>query len=156
MRRASCWLVGVGAQATLDVFLAAVRTTAAADYAPEQVAAWAPDDLDVEVWGRRRAALRTVVAEVDGRVAGFSDVDADGYVDMMFVAPWAGRTGVGSALLTWAHDEAVRLGATSMTTRASITARPFFEAHGFHVEQEHHPVRRGVTLTNYAMRRLLP
>ncbi len=141
---------------TLDVFLAAVRVTAAADYTPEQVAAWAPDGIDERAWGARRAALHTVVAESDGRVVGFTDVDADGYVDMMFVDPSVGRAGVGSALLAWAHDEAVRLGATALTTNASVTARPFFEAHGFVVEREQHPVRAGVALTNFAMRRVLP
>lgn len=142
--------------ATLAVFRRAVHVTAAADYTPEQLAAWAPDDPDLAAWAARRAAGRTVVATLDGRVVGFTDVDADGYVDMMFVDPDAARRGVGRALLAWAHDEAVRLGATSMTTRASLTARPFFEAQGFRVESEHQPVVRGVRLTNFAMRRPLP
>ena len=144
------------ARATLDVFLAAIRVTAAADYTPEQVAAWAPDDVDLTAWAHRRAARPTVVAEVDGRVVGFTDVDPDGYVDMMFVDPAVGRTGVASALLAWAYDAAVRDGASTLTTHASLTARPFFEAHGFVVTAEQHPVRRGVTLTNFAMSRRLP
>ncbi|NKY39295.1 GNAT family N-acetyltransferase [Cellulomonas septica] len=144
------------ARATLDVFLAAIRVTAAADYTPEQLAAWAPDDVDLAAWAQRRAARRTVVAEVDGCVVGFTDVDAAGYVDMMFVDPRVGRTGVASTLLGWAHDAAVRDGASTLTTHASLTARPFFEAHGFVVTAEQHPVRRGVTLTNFAMSRRLP
>lgn len=144
------------AAATLAVFRAAVRVTAAADYTREQVEAWAPDDLDLDTWAARRAARRTVVAEVDGRVVGFTDVDDDGYVDMMFVDPGAGRTGVGSALLAWASGEAVRRGATSLSTHASLTARPFFEHHGFVVTQENRPVRRGVALTNFTMTRRLP
>lgn len=143
------------AGATLDLFRRAVRITAARDHSPEQVAAWAPDDLDVEAWDARRAARVTVVAEDDGRVVGFTDVDETGYLDMMYVAPDAGRTGVGRALLAWAVDEAARAGADALRTHASITARPFFEAHGFRVDEVRHPVRNGVAFENFAMSRPL-
>ncbi|GIG35629.1 GNAT family N-acetyltransferase [Cellulomonas pakistanensis] len=140
---------------TLDVFRRAVRVTAARDYTPEQVEAWAPDDLDAAAWAARRAAARTRVAERDGAVVGFTDVDPAGYVDMLFVDPDAARQGVARALLAWAVETAVADGAAELTTHASVTARPFFEAHGFEVVAEQHPVRRGVELTNYRMRRPL-
>jgi putative acetyltransferase len=143
------------ARATLDVFLRAVRVTAARDYTPEQVRAWAPDDVDPVAWGTRRAGARTRVAVQDGAVVGFTDVDAAGYVDMLFVDPDAARTGVARALLDWAVRTARADGAAELTTHASITARPFFAAHGFDVVAEQHPVRRGVALTNYRMRRPL-
>jgi putative acetyltransferase len=141
------------ADATLVVFRRAVRTTAAHDYSPEQVAAWAPDDLDAESWGARRSARATVVADVDGRVVGFTDVDATGYLDMLYVDPDAGRRGVATALLDWALEEAGRAGADTVRTHASITARPFFEARGFRVDEVRRPVRNGVVLVNFAMSR---
>lgn len=143
------------AAATLAVFRRAITVTAARDYTPEQVAAWAPEDIDPDAWAARRAAARTRVAVRDGAVVGFTDVDAAGYVDMLFVDPAAARQGVARALLDWAVRTALADGATELTTHASITARPFFEAHGFEVVAEQHPVRRGVTLTNYRMRRPL-
>jgi len=143
------------APATLAVFRRAVHRTAARDYTAEQVAAWAPDDIDPAAWAARRAAARTRVAVREGAVVGFTDVDAAGYVDMLFVDPDAARQGVARALLEWAVATATADGATELTTHASITARPFFEAHGFVVVAEQHPVRRGVTLTNYRMRRPL-
>ncbi|WP_456785902.1 GNAT family N-acetyltransferase [Cellulomonas sp. P5_C5] len=139
--------------ATLDVFLRAIRLTAARDYTPTQVAAWASDEIDPAGWADRRRAARTRVAEVDGRVAGFTDVDARGYVDMLFVDPAFARRGVASALLAWAATTAQELGAVGLSTHASLTARPFFEAHGFVVVVEQHPVLRGVALTNFVMRR---
>jgi putative acetyltransferase len=143
------------AEATLGVFLRAVRVTAARDYTPEQVRAWAPDDVDPAAWAARRAAARTRVAVRDGVVVGFTDVDAAGYVDMLFVDPAAARTGVARAQLDWAVRTARADGAAELTTHASVTARPFFAAHGFELVAEQHPVRRGVTLTNYRMRRPL-
>jgi putative acetyltransferase len=141
---------------TLGVFLRAVRVTAARDYTPEQIAAWAPDDVDPAVWAARRAAARTRVAVADdGAVVGFSDVDESGYVDMMFVDPGAAGQGVATALLDWVVRTARAAGTAELTTHASVTARPFFERRGFVVEAEQHPVRRGVELTNYRMRRTL-
>jgi putative acetyltransferase len=141
---------------TLGVFLRAVRVTAARDYSPEQVAAWAPDDVDPAAWAARRAAAGTRVAVADdGSVIGFSDVDGSGYVDMMFVDPGAAGRGVATALLRWAEETARVAGAAELTTHASVTARPFFERRGFVVEAEQHPVRRGVELTSYRMRRPL-
>lgn len=143
------------ALATLAVFRRAVHGTAAADYTPEQVAAWAPDDIDPAAWAARRGTARTRVAVRDGAVVGFTDVDAAGSIDMLFVHPHAARQGVARALLAWAVETATADGAGELTTHASITARPFFEAHGFVVVAEQHPVRRGVPLTNYRMRRTL-
>lgn len=139
--------------ATLEVFLRAVRLTAARDYTPEQVAAWASDEIDPAGWAERRRSARTRVAEVDGRVVAFTDVDERGYVDMLFVDPAVARRGVATALLEWVTTTARQLGAVELSTHASLTARPFFEAHGFTVVVEQQPVLRGVTLTNFVMRR---
>lgn len=142
------------AAATLAVFLDAVTETAAVDYSPEQIAAWsAPKDRDLAAWGRSRVELGTFVAMVDGQVAGFSDVSAEGYIHMMFVSPRFGRRGVGRALLAEAERRATSARDSALTTNASITARPFFEAAGFVVVAQQHPLTRGVRLTNYRMLR---
>lgn len=142
--------------ATLDVFVRAVRVTARRDYSATQVAAWAPDDLDPVAWTSRRETGRTCVACVDGQVVGFTDVDGQGYVDMMFVDPDHGGRGVASALLGWVVDVARREGVPELSTHASLTARPFFEARGFVVERAQRPVLRGIELVNFVMRRRLP
>ncbi|MDR2997044.1 MAG: GNAT family N-acetyltransferase, partial [Microbacterium sp.] len=83
------------AETTLQVFLDAVTVTAAADYSPEQIAAWArPEKRSIEEWSAAMRRLAGIVAVVDGRVAGFSDVSAEGYIDMMFVSPAFTRRGV--------------------------------------------------------------
>ena len=137
---------------SLDVFIRAVRETASNDYTAEQISAWAnSDDRDRVAWTRSRAAANTQVAEIDGHLAGFIDVAADGYIDMLFVDPSRVRTGIASALLAWAETTARASGAVQLSTHASITARPFFAAHGFVVVEERKPVLRGIALTNYLM-----
>jgi putative acetyltransferase len=144
------------ARATLDVFLRAIRQTASADYSPEQVAVWARDDIDVESWAAKRTAAGTIVAVVDGVVAGFTDVDGSGYIDMMFVDPRCARRGVASALLARVFDVANERKVDELSVHASVTARPFFERHGFFVIEEQHPIRDGVTMVNFRMSGSVP
>ncbi|ANP74320.1 Alpha/beta hydrolase [Cryobacterium arcticum] len=144
------------AAGTLAVFLDAVTVTAAGDYSPDQIAAWsAPQERDVAEWDLVRSRLGTVVATVDGEVAGFSDVDDQGYIDMMFVASRFGRRGVAGALLREVERRAGELTVPALWTNASITARPFFERHGFVVVSEQHPVIRGALMRNCRMRKEL-
>jgi putative acetyltransferase len=89
------------ADATFDVFQAAIRQTAAAHYRPDQVDAWVgPPRADLSDWDARRRQASTLVAVVDDAVVGFTDLLPDGLVDMLFVHPRAGGGGVARALLT--------------------------------------------------------
>ncbi|MWV58909.1 GNAT family N-acetyltransferase [Rathayibacter sp. VKM Ac-2754] len=144
------------AAATLEVFLAAVTETAAADYSPEQIRAWArADDRDVSAWHTAMQARRAFVIESGGAVVGFSDVAPSGCIDMMFVSPRFLRRGVATRLLEHAESLARQSDAAELSADVSITARPFFESRGFTVVAEQHPVRAGVALTNFRMRKPL-
>lgn len=146
------------APATLEVFTQSVLRTAARDYSPAQLDAWAqPGQRDPAEWNAKMLARNTFVAVEgsSGMVVGFSDVDGHGYIDMMFVDPGATRRGIGTLLLIHAEELARAAGATELLADVSITARPFFEAHGFAVENVNHPVVGGVEFTNYRMSRPL-
>ncbi|WP_181149810.1 GNAT family N-acetyltransferase [Arthrobacter sp. MYb227] len=100
-------------------------------------------------------SLNTIAAVFGGEVARFSDVSEYGYIDMMFVAPRYGRQGVASALLSHLYERAVVEGVSELWTQASITARPFFERHGFIVAAEQYPITHGARMINYRMTRQL-
>ncbi|WP_233193141.1 GNAT family N-acetyltransferase [Cryobacterium sp. Y29] len=141
---------------TLAIFLAAVTETAAADYSPDQIQAWArPGARDLPTWHASMRERNSYVATVDGVPAGFSDVNSAGYIDMMFVAPRYQRQGVARQLIARVEAHARRAQLTELTADVSITARLFFERHGFTVEAKQHPVRGGVLLTNCKMRKKL-
>jgi len=144
------------AAATLAVFLAAITQTASADYTAEQIEAWAnPAGRDLKTWHAAMRARGSVVASIEGELAGFSDVSREGYVDMMFVAPRFVGRGVAWQLLSHVEEHARSAGAQELTADVSITARPFFERQGFIVQAEQHPVKAGVTMTNFRMRKAL-
>lgn len=143
------------AEATALIFLRAVRETAAGDHSPAQVEAWAAGFGDLDSWAAARAAAHTLLGVVDGRVAGFTDLDDSGYIDMLFVDPDLGRRGVGSALLAAVTALAEQRGLRVLTTFASLTSRPVFERQGFVVTGERTFGEGDGAVMTHAMRRVL-
>lgn len=136
--------------AIAGLFYESVHTLCRGDYTKEQLDAWAPGPIDEEAWDASFRAHHTLVAEENGALLGFADMAEDGYLDRLYVHPAHTRKGVASALLA-ALEQACP--AKAFTTHASMTARPFFEKRGYRVEKEQQVVRRGVTLTNFVMKK---
>ncbi len=141
--------------ALLELFRDTIRRVNARDYGPEQIAAWASDEIDPAQWVARFDGRFVPVAECDGRIAGFADLEADGHLDRFYVSADHQRRGVGRMLLDAVLAEARRAELHRIFTEASITARPFFEHHGFVVLAEQTVALRGVELRNYRMERAL-
>lgn len=142
------------AQATIDIFLRAIREVASKDYSPVQIAAWAKVD-EPEIWAQYRASRPTWLA-MDGSVpVGFADLKPDGRLDMMFVDPDRQGKGIASLLLATVEKAAREQGLQQIFTEASLTARPFFERRGFIVVAAQHVEKRGQILANFRMEKVL-
>ena len=133
------------------LFYDTVHTVNARDYTPEQLNAWADGHPDLEAWHRSLSAHDTLVAELDGLIVGFADMDNAGRLDRLFVHRDHQRRGIAAALLGALERRARAAGLSRFETHASVTARPFFERCGYRVETENTVVRNGVTLINYTM-----
>ena len=138
-----------------SVFLSSVHTLASHYYTQEQIDAWAPTDIDPEQWANHMKELRPFVVEVDGEIAGYADVQPNGYIDHFFVSGTYPRQGVGTLLMNRIHEEARQRGMGELTSNVSKAAEAFFLRHGFHVVERGFPVCRGVTLQNALMRKHL-
>ena len=132
------------------LFTDTVHTVNAAHYTPAQLDAWAPaSGPDLQDWAERFQNHITLVAEVEGRLAGFADLDpAQGYLDRLYVSSRFQRQGVASALCD-ALEQAAAV--RPIVTHASRTARPFFEQRGYRTVQARQVQRRGVSLENFLM-----
>lgn len=129
------------------LFFNTVHTVNAKDYTKQQLNAWATGTVDLEAWNRSLTEHFTLVAMENGIITGFGDMDATGYLDRLYVhRDFQGR-GIASALC----DRLEASVSGSVTTHASITARPFFEKRGYLVIKEQQVERRGVLLTNFVM-----
>lgn len=82
---------------------------------------------------------------------GFSDLTADGCLDMMFVHPEFQGLGVASSLLRRVEEKARTLGFRRIYTEASRTAQSFFERKGFRVISRQTVEKRGQSLENFLM-----
>jgi len=137
------------------VYYAAVHQTASADYSLAQLNAWAPADFDQAKWHRRLCALSPFVAERDGVLVGYGDLQPNGYIDHFFVSPSVARQGVGSMLMEAIHLSARARHLESLFADVSLTARPFFERWGFAVERATSLTVRGWSLDNFRMSKAL-
>jgi putative acetyltransferase len=133
------------------VFYSAIHTIAAKDYTPEQLDAWAPHRPDWEAWTARMRALRPFVAEADGRVVGYADLQTTGYIDHFFVSSKHARRGVGRLLMETLHARAAELGLGRLFSDVSLTAEPFFERFGFRVVERKSVTIGRVSLPNARM-----
>lgn len=133
--------------ALLGLFYETVHTVCQKDYMPEQLEAWT-GGVDLETWARTFQEHYTLVAETGGKIAGFGDIDRDGYLDRLYIHKDFQRMGIAAALCE--QLEAAVL-APKITTHASITAKGFFEKRGYQVAKEQQVERRGILLTNYKM-----
>jgi putative acetyltransferase len=133
------------------VFYSAIHTIASADYTPEQLDAWAPHRPDLARWTARMRAMRPFVAEEDGRIIGYADLQTNGYIDHFFVSGVYARRGVGSLLMERIHARADELKIARLFSDVSRTAQPFFERFGFHVLAHKNVVVGGVPMPNARM-----
>lgn len=133
-----------------QLFYDTVHAVNARDYSLEQLDAWATGEENLEVWDSSFQAHYTVVAEMDGNIVGFGDMDAWGYLDKLYVHKDYQRRGVATAMCDALEQHSK---APEFTTHASITARPFFERRGYTVVREQQVERRGVLLMNFVMRK---
>lgn len=137
-----------------QLFKSTVLQINAADYSQQQLAAWVGADNEQvnAAWQKSFGAHATLVAVQADEIVGFADMTANGYLDRLYVAANFQRQGIATALAT-ALEAAVVV--KRYTTAASITARPFFERHGYEVIQTQQVIRDGISLTNYLMAKTL-
>lgn len=143
------------AEPLAELFAASVRALAHGDYTDAQIRAWASAIADVDRFALRAREKMTWVAVRESRIAGFSDLEPDGHIDMLYVHPEHARRGVARALLAHIEGIAADHAPGRLYTEASITARPVFERMGFEVTAQQTVTVRGESMMNYRMEKSL-
>jgi N-acetylglutamate synthase-like GNAT family acetyltransferase len=98
----------------------------------------------------------TLVAEGDGQIIAFAELERDGHLDMFYCRKDVLRRGVGRSLYGAVELKAVGLQLERIFTEASVTARPFFEHCGFFTVCRQTVTRGGIELSNFKMEKPLP
>ena len=139
------------APALLDVFYTSVRQGCKHHYSAEQLAAWAPESIDIKGFEQKMDALQPLIARLDSKIAGYADLQPSGLIDHFFVHGHCQKKRVGSALM----HALLNMGANLplLYSHVSLTAKPFFEQNGFNVVKQQTVNVNGVDLENYYMKR---
>ena len=137
-----------------ELFYQTIHAVNRMDYTPEELQAWAPV-IDHQRWKVRLKKTKPIIAEKQGIVVGFAELEADGHIDCFYVHKDYQRQGVGKSLIHEIFNRANRLEIQRLFSEVSITAKPFFEAQGFRVIRPNLVHKNGLTLKNYIMERHL-
>ena len=113
-----------------EIFRLSIEELAADDYDEAQREAWASRADDEAAFGAKLAGALTLIATIDGAIAGFASLKG-GEIDMLFVDPEFARQGAGRTLVEALSKLAQARGAQRLTAEASDVARPLFERLGF-------------------------
>lgn len=121
-------------------------------YTPEQLKAWAPDDINEVRWLRRFEMTYTVLVKApDKKLLGFANLEPHGTIDMIYVhADFQGQ-GIASRLIAELERYAREHQYTVLSADASKIAKPFFEARGFLVQKEYEKKHLGQVFKNFLM-----
>ncbi|WP_432698405.1 GNAT family N-acetyltransferase [Marinobacterium sp. YM272] len=145
----------VDAWRVTDIFYNSVHAIEGRYYSLQEINAWAPLPVDYAQWARRLNTRQVQVAEADGNLVGFTAMEADGYIDWLYVHSDFQRLGVASALYARLEQQARHQGLNRLQVHASHLARPFFLRQGFRVVASCSVQRLGVELYNWKMEKSL-
>jgi len=101
------------------------------------------------------ASIQPFIAELDGVIVGYADLQPDGLIDHFFCHHTYQGKGVGRALMNYIFSLADERKIPRLYSHVSITAKPFFERFGFSIESEQTVEIRGEALSNFNMVRPL-
>ncbi len=120
-------------------------------YDDDQRAAWAACADDETALATRLGAALTIVALLEGEIAGFAALKDMRHIDMLYVHPDFARRGVGSALADALEKLAQARGTRKITVDASDAAREFFGKRGYVAQSRNTMELAGEWLGNTTM-----
>ncbi len=144
--------VDADAAAIWEVHSAAIERTCGRHYPTHVIGAWL-ERLKPESYAGVLRRGGVVVAEENGRVVGFGQIDlANREIQAVYVSPDAQGRGVGAALLARLEEIALREGLSQLTLKATLNAESFYAAHGWRtIARDLHKITQQIGLKCIAM-----
>ncbi len=92
----------------------------------------------VQIRKFEKGDMNPFVAEIDGKIVGFADIQDDGYIDHFFCHNEFQGQGVGTMLMECLKIKikSKEKSISRIYSHVSITAKPFFEKFGFNVVKQ--------------------
>lgn len=125
------------------------------DYSKEQIKVWTTDEYNSDKWIKRVKDMNPFIAEINGKIVGFADIQDDGYIDHFFCHNEFQGQGIGKMLMQHLMNKCKEKSISRVYSQVSITAKPFFEVFGFHVVKQQSMKIENQTLSNYVMEKII-
>jgi putative acetyltransferase len=93
------------------------------DYDENQIAAWAPDDPDLNIVFQKFRDINPFVVIKEGKIIGYADIQSDGYIDHFYCHHEFQGQGVGSTLFSVLEKEVIKFGILAMYSNVSIKVK---------------------------------
>jgi N-acetylglutamate synthase and related acetyltransferases len=135
----------------LQVFYNTVHSINAKDYSKSQLDAWGVKNPDKQRWLDSLERNISYVAELNGKIIGFGDLNDKKYIDRLYTHKDYQGIGVASKILDALEQEAIKLGYPEVYTEASITAKLFFLNRKYNILQPQNKYHNGQVFINYIM-----
>lgn len=140
----------------VELHRAAVEDVCSADYTADQIAAWTDTSTEESLETAQRDEIHRFVAVEDDTVIGFGEYNADeAKITGLYVAPDRMGSGAGTALLERVEEDARQQGIDVLECFSTVTARTFYEQHGYTVVEQTMYEMGDVELSAYHMRKQL-
>lgn len=134
-----------------QVYESAVSQLTVGEYNLAQRTAWIQASADPKYWLRVLERIQPTVTLVDGKVAGYFDLQPDGLIDHFYVAASFAHQGVARAMMDEILQRAKLCDLSEIHAYVSLTAQPFFTRYGFEVVYSQNVEVGGQQLENARM-----
>lgn len=137
------------------LFRDTIQNVNSKDYPPDEIDDWSSWWTDHDKWQERIEEQYFIKAIIDDKIVGFSSLATDGYLDFMFTHKNYQRQGVAANLISKIEKKAKEQGNYLIYSDVSITAKGFFERHGYVVEKQQFKKSRNKELINFRMIKII-
>jgi putative acetyltransferase len=134
-----------------QLFRDTIQNVNSKDYPKDEIDDWSSWWTDHDKWQERIEKQYFIKAMIEDKIVGFSSLAADGYLDFMFTHKDYQGQGVASNLIRKIEKKAKGQGNDLIYSDVSITAKGFFERHGYIVEKQQFKKSRNKELINFKM-----
>lgn len=141
------------AEAHAEVHRQSVRVIASEDYSDEMIEAWASKEPEDSPLDKEKVRF---VAEQDGEIVGFTDYNKEtNELSGLYVKPDYTGKGIGKKLLNRAEEDARQNGLEQLWCKSTITAKDFYQKHGYKLIEETTHEIEGLEMKAYKMEKKL-
>lgn len=138
-----------------QLFYETIQEINSKDYPKDEIDDWSSWHEDVDRWTEEIEKFYFIVAKLDDKIVGIASLATDGYLDLMFVHKDFQRHGIAKKLLDKIEKKASEQQNDLIYSDVSITAKGFFEKHGFKVEKQQMKKSKEKELINFKMTKIM-